>query len=190
MEPTATKLFTEAAKTWETFFDSLKLPKEFTAEEALVKTGTAPNSPPPRHLWPNIAPTLAVLVKIRERFQKPLIFHSTYRNRAYNATRDGAAPRSQHLAFRAVDFDVEDVSPEEVAQYARSLRGMTFEVAVPNLQMSNDVPGMSNPPNLVLSGLALRPGPAGGTAFTFHGGIAEYTTFVHVDCRGEDTNWG
>jgi hypothetical protein len=190
MAPPETKVFTEAAKTWDQFFTSLKLPKEFTATEAMVKTGNPPNSPPPRHLWPNIVPTLAVLVKIRERFQKPLIFHSTYRNLAYNATRDGAAPRSQHLAFRAVDFHVDGVSPEDVAQYARSLRGVTFEVALPNLQMSNDVPGMSNPPGLVLSGLALRAGPGGGTAFTFHGGVAEYTTFVHVDCRGEDTNWG
>lgn len=190
MAPPQAKAFAEVATTWDGFFASLKLPKEFTAAEALVKTGNAPNSPPPQHLWPNITPTLAVLAKIRERFPKPLIFHSTYRNLAYNATREGAAPRSQHLAFRAIDFHVEGVSPEEVAQFARSLRGMTFEVALPNLQMSNDVPGMSNPPGLTLSGLALHAGSGGGTAFAFHGGVAEYTTFVHVDCRGVDTDWG
>lgn len=189
--PAAEKaLFTVAASDWETFFKSLGLPDFIKAHEVMVKTENSPNTPPARELWGNIAPTLAVLAKIREKFNQPLIFHSTYRSLAYNATLDGAAKRSQHLAFRAVDFHIKNVKHSEVAKFARSLRGSTQKVALTGLQVTNTVQGMTDAPPLALEALKLRPSDGGGTEFTFHGGVAEYSTFVHIDCRGADSDWG
>jgi len=188
MPPAEAAVFATAASSFSQFFASLALSAFFTAAEALEKTDVSPNSPPPQALWPNIAPTLAVLAEVRNHFNAPLRFHSTYRNPDYNVSR-GGVPRSQHLAFRAVDFSIEGVSPATVAEYARSLRGKPFTVALPGLMLSNAVANV-NPPPLDVAKLNFRPSAAGGTDFTFHGGVQDYPTFVHVDCRGEDSEWG
>jgi len=181
-------LFTDRAGSWAEFFASLNLSAFFSVDDPLVKTNLSPNTPPPQKLWQNIAPTLAVLAEIQSHFGKKVHFHSTYRSPSYNAG-VGGAQRSQHLAFRAADFHVEDVSPVNVAEFARSLRGKPFTVGLPGLTLSNEIAGASPPPALNLTKLNFRPSAAGGTEFTFHGGVRSYPTFVHVDCRGEDAEW-
>ena len=179
----------QATADWPTFLQTLGLPAFFKVNEVLEKTDISPNTPPPKALWHNIVPTLAVLAQVRTHFNAPLIFHSTYRSQAYNSG-VGGVPRSQHMAFRAVDFHVEGKTPADVADYVRTLRGQPFKTAVPSLTLSNAVARLANPPSLNVAALQLRAGVGGGTDFTFHGGVQEYPTFVHVDCRGEDAEWG
>jgi len=185
----AEKAVFKDAETWDAFFASLGLPGVISANEVLVKTDISPNTPPPKALWHNIVPTLAVLVAVRAKFGKPLIIHSTYRSKAYNAGVGGVA-RSQHMAFRAIDFHIEGETPATVASFTASLRGQTFHTALSGLTLSNNVPELASPPPLDLNALQIRPGANGGTDFTFHGGVQDYPTFVHVDCRGQDSSWG
>ena len=177
-----------AQQTFAQFLTSLKL-THVTLQHALGTTGKAPNAMPPPELWPNIAPTLVVLDHIAEHFGGGLGVNSTYRNLAYNSV-VGGATRSQHSAFRAVDFTIKDKSPEDIAKFAKTLRGQEFVVPVEGLRLVNVIPGMSTPPPLDLSGLSLNSVPGSGTRFVFHGGIQDYDSFVHIDCRGTDVSWG
>ena len=141
-------------------------------------------------MWPNIAPTLVVLDAIADHFSgKALHVNSTYRNVAYNKV-VGGAQRSQHSAFRAVDFSIDGQTPEDLATFAKSLRGKPFTVPISNLQLTNSIPGLATPPPLDLAALSLKPAPGSGTTFVYHGGIQDYDSFVHIDCRGEDVSWG
>lgn len=71
------------------------------------------NSPPPRAIWENILPTIRVLDKLRSETGKPIIITSSYRSFAYNKA-CGGAPLSQHKEFRAIDFVVPGMKPQEV----------------------------------------------------------------------------
>lgn len=157
----------------------------FSAGELLVNTKRGSNSEPPQSLWHNILPTLTVLQALREQLG-PIHINSGYRNASYNASVGGVS-RSQHMDFRALDFSASGHSPSEVAEAAVRLRGQKFFVPVPNLTITEQ-----HAP-LHLAGLQLTQGQQGGvngTFFTFSGGIAAYPSFVHIDCRGENANWG
>ena len=176
-------------QTFSQFIASLHL-THVTVELALATTSNAPNTMPPPELWPNIAPTLVVLDAIAEHFSPlRLSVNSTYRNVAYNSVVGGAS-RSQHTAFRAVDFSIKDRSPEEVAAFAKTLRGHEFTVPIQGLRLVNVIPGMPTPPPLDLTGLSFNSVPGIGTRFIYHGGIQDYDSFVHIDCRGQDVSWG
>jgi len=113
------------------FIASLQL-KHFKPHEFL-KMGAQngnPDSPafglntfPPRHLWPNIAPTAMVLDMLREEFDAPVLTVSIYRSPAYNE-KIGGAKHSQHKRFCAVDFVVAGSSsrPTEWAEALKVLR--------------------------------------------------------------------
>jgi hypothetical protein len=101
----------------------------------------------------------------------------------------GGAKRSQHIAFRAVDFSIAGRSPEDVATVAKSMRGQQFTVPIANLQLTNTIPGLTTPPPFNVAALALKPAGS-GTTFIFHGGVQDYDSFVHIDCRGDDVGWG
>lgn len=62
------------------------------------------NDYPPEILWRNIAPTLAVLDKLREELGAPMHFLSLYRAPAYNRCIDGSATNSFHMRYQAIDF--------------------------------------------------------------------------------------
>lgn len=84
----------------------------FSAHEFLVKGGlhavNKKNSDPPKMLWPNIIPTVRVLLELKQRLGNPQItLNSVYRSRAYNES-VGGARNSQHMKFTAVDFVAHD----------------------------------------------------------------------------------
>ena len=87
--------------------------------------GNVRNSPPPRSLWKNIAPTLAVLERLRGEIDAPIIITSSYRDSDYNACVGGVGD-SHHSAFRAVDFVVKKGTPSIWAAKLRSYRGQHF----------------------------------------------------------------
>ncbi|MEH2558608.1 hypothetical protein V1286_006137 [Bradyrhizobium algeriense] len=62
------------------------------------------NDYPPEILWRNIAPTVAVLDKLREELGAPMHFLSLYRAPAYNRCIDGSATNSFHMRYQAIDF--------------------------------------------------------------------------------------
>lgn len=131
--------------------------KEFTPYWFRSTNGVQ-NSCPPAFLWPNIVPTLIVLDAMRHQIGAPVSLTSTYRNEAYNHA-VGGGRTSQHLYFRAVDFQCSLGTPANWSAILKSFRGKKFYIL----------------------------GKA--TEFVFKGGIGVYKTFVHVDTRGSDANW-
>lgn len=104
--------------------------RHFRADEFLVMGGShvsrgsrafGLNAQPPSALWRNMEPTAKVLDELRERLGTPIRTLSAYRSPAYNRA-IGGARRSQHLAFRAVDFVADRGSPREWAAELRRLR--------------------------------------------------------------------
>ncbi|MEM9275639.1 MAG: D-Ala-D-Ala carboxypeptidase family metallohydrolase [Cyanobacteria bacterium P01_F01_bin.143] len=89
------------------------------------RCGTISNSIPPSNLWNNIAPTLAVLQRLRTELGAPIYLTSVYRNPEYNAC-IGGAQFSQHLQFKAVDFTSTTGNSEQWRNILNSYRGQTF----------------------------------------------------------------
>lgn len=175
-------------QTFAQFIESLKL-KHVTLEHVLGTTGKAPNAMPVVALWQNIVPTLIVLDAVVEKLGGKLQVNSTYRNAAYNSV-VGGAKRSQHTAFRAVDFSIKGKTPESIAEAVKSMRGLQFTAPIAHLQITNVIAGLPSPPPLNLSALSFNSTPAGTTTFVYHGGVQDYDSFVHMDCRGDDVSWG
>lgn len=73
--------------------------KYFTAKEVLRGWDV------PDDLIKNIYPTILVLDKLRELYNKPIFINSSYRSPAYNKAVKGK-PNSMHLLFNALDFTV------------------------------------------------------------------------------------
>jgi len=179
------------------FIASLKL-ANFSADEMLpyflaVKHGVK-NSPPPPALWPNIAPTLLILDRLRTKLGVPVHITSSYRSPAYNRQCEGAAGLSQHMAFRATDIQVTGVRPRDVHRELTALRGEQFAIPAGARfsaeAMVNNGDGIDSDTPFDLGGLAIdNPTAQAAGRFVFQGGIGLYETFVHVDCRGSDANW-
>jgi peptidoglycan hydrolase-like protein with peptidoglycan-binding domain len=92
--------------------------RHFVADELLFlgnqnKSGSCKglNDYPPEILWRNIAPTVAVLDKLREEMGAPIHFLSLYRSPAYNKCIDGSATNSFHMRYQAIDFVCDIGSP-------------------------------------------------------------------------------
>jgi len=79
----------------------------------------------PVELIPNIAPTLKLLQLIRNEIGKPIIVHSTYRNKEHNLE-CGGKPNSLHLAFNAIDFAPVDTSYSELQQIRSKFLARTY----------------------------------------------------------------
>lgn len=92
--------------------------KHFTAEEFTsyfhVRRRGVTNSPPPAEIWENIAPTLKIVDELRAHLGRPIVLLSSYRSPAYNAAIDGAATKSYHMRFQALDIAVAGMSPRQV----------------------------------------------------------------------------
>ncbi|MDJ0745564.1 MAG: D-Ala-D-Ala carboxypeptidase family metallohydrolase [Xenococcaceae cyanobacterium MO_167.B27] len=87
--------------------------------------GNVRNSAPPRTLWNNIAPTLAVLDRLRDEIGAAISITSSYRDADYNACVGGVA-NSQHKKFTAIDFVARRGTPSSWAAKLRSYRGQQF----------------------------------------------------------------
>lgn len=112
----------------ERFLDSLGLQyfkgAEFSPYWSRTR-GSISNSVPPRKDWANIAPTLALLERLRHEIGSPIHLTSTYRNAAYNRAVGGVA-KSQHLQFRAIDFYASTGRPQDWSRRLESYRGQVF----------------------------------------------------------------
>ena len=96
--------------------------REFTSYFEVKRRG-AQNMEPPRSMWANILPTLRVVDDLRDSVGKPIALTSSYRCPAYNrAIGSGAASRSQHLQFRALDIKVKGMSAGRVYDKLLELR--------------------------------------------------------------------
>jgi len=171
------------------------------------------NGEPPAEIWHNIAPTLIVLDEIRERVGASVNITNTYRSPEYNnanyirskadkvkAARaqgktlsfedanSGVGRLSQHMIFRAIDFKVGDGKRGEAFTIAKSLRGVKFTLPRP-LRMAN--PQVKKVGYVGGKTVGFYPGGLRMTddSFVFHGGLGLYSTFIHIDCRGQDTTW-
>lgn len=149
------------AQEFAAYFDGFAFPNfsgsEITPYFSRTRGGVS-NSVPPKHLWPNFIQTMVVLQHLRQVLGRPITLTSTYRSPDYNRAVGGAS-QSEHVKFRAIDFQVSGLLPAQVAQVLRSLRGKVFL------------------------------NPATNKSFTFRGGIGVYATFVHVDTRPNESNW-
>jgi len=103
--------------TFEEWFELLGV-KHFTAAEFTdyfkVRRRGVTNSAPMPEMWQQIVPTLRVVDQLREHFGKPITLLSSYRSPAYNAAIDGAAAKSFHMRFQALDISVEGKTPKQV----------------------------------------------------------------------------
>jgi peptidoglycan hydrolase-like protein with peptidoglycan-binding domain len=80
------------------------------------------NDYPPEMLWRNIAPTVAVLDKLREELGASMHFLSLYRAPPYNRCIDGSATNSFHMRYQAIDFVCDVGSPSVWAGKLREYR--------------------------------------------------------------------
>jgi len=94
---------------------------EFTTYFNLRRRGVR-NSAPHRSLWPNIVPTLRIVDELRAHLGKPIVILSSYRSPAYNAAINGAASKSYHMQFMALDIAVSGHRPAEVFRLLQSWR--------------------------------------------------------------------
>lgn len=90
----------------------LKLTPNFTVSEFACKDGSDTI----------LIDTMLVyyLQKIREHFGKAVRINSAYRTPSYNA-QVGGASESQHILGTAADIIIDQITPEQVAQYADQL---------------------------------------------------------------------
>lgn len=91
---------------------------EFTSYFSVLRRGVR-NSAPPRRLWHKIVPTLRIVDDLRDHFGRPCVILSSYRSPAYNSAINGAASKSFHMQFCALDIAFSGVAPSTV--YAKLL---------------------------------------------------------------------
>ncbi|MEM7443945.1 MAG: D-Ala-D-Ala carboxypeptidase family metallohydrolase [Pseudomonadota bacterium] len=166
------------------FVSSLNL-ANFSAEELLVKTQRPLNHRPEEVLWPNIAPTILVLQKLRTLFGVGIVLTSVYRSYEYNEQIPDAGKRSQHIAFNAIDFV--PANPNLLDDMAETLIAWRGDwIGSPQKFDRSDVIVEGQPiPNEKLEWKT----DGGNNLFKFRGGVRLYGSFIHVDTRGIDANW-
>lgn len=158
---------------------------DFTASELLTKTDRTHNHEPPERIWPNVAPTILVLQKLRTEFDIRITLTSVYRSYEYNRRLRGSARRSQHTAFNAIDFvPARRAVLDDMAETLIDWRGQWI----------------SSPERFDRAEVIVeeRPVPTADLqwkqqgdqwSFMFKGGVSLYSNFIHVDTRGYDANW-
>jgi hypothetical protein len=111
-----------------TFIAGLGL-RNFTPDELLFLGGQNSsgkcanlNNHPPEELWANIAPTAAVLDKLRTDLAFPIHILSAYRAPAYNRCIDGSATNSFHMRYQAIDFVCDKGTPGDWAATLKDYR--------------------------------------------------------------------
>lgn len=167
------------------FHASLGL-SNFTPTELLTKTDRPSNSVPPQGIWDHIAPTILVLQQLRTRFGTGITLNSVYRAHEYNKRIPDAAPLSQHVAFNAIDFTIDDKS--RLPQLHDMLVAMWDEWFVaPRRFTRTDVRVKGTP--IPSQPLTWRQ-QGGRDQFRFRGGVKLYNRFIHIDTRGVNGSWG
>lgn len=113
-----------ANETFENWFNRQGF-KHFKAQElswmfSRINKGIK-NKQPPRHLWPNILPTIRVLDNLRNKLGKAITLSSGYRSLPYNRSVN-SPDGSLHVKFKAIDFRVAGLSPKEVSKVLDAMR--------------------------------------------------------------------
>lgn len=96
--------------------------REFTSYFETRRRGVS-NCAPPREMWKLILPTLRVVDALRNELGRPCVVLSSYRCPAYNAAISGAAGKSYHMRFQALDVAVAGHTAEEVFRRLDEMRG-------------------------------------------------------------------
>ena len=65
-------------------------------------------------MWASIVPTLRIVDALRSEMGKPCVILSSYRSPAYNAAISGAAKKSLHMKFIALDIAFSGYTPKQV----------------------------------------------------------------------------
>ena len=87
-------------------------PGELTKFASNSRNGVM-NGMPPQELWPNVLPTLYLLQQLRHKLDRPIRITSAFRRLEYN--RQLKSPdNSQHVFFRALDFQADGVNPQTI----------------------------------------------------------------------------
>lgn len=94
---------------------------EFTNYFEVTRRGVK-NSYPPREMWASIVPTLRVVIALRKHFGRSVTILSSFRSPAYNAAISGAATKSYHMKFIALDIAVAGHSPRAVFELLKKWR--------------------------------------------------------------------
>ena len=195
---TTPELFT--LPSFERFVASLKL-EHFRASELLIRTDRALNGFPPVRLWPNIVPGLIVLDWLRHDLERPVRITNAWRSTAYNLSRRvKGGERSQHQAFRALDFQVLDDSGDAEPSLQRAARDLLRGAREELFEVPGAVKWDGLEPVDVQAGripqknLERWRGDGSGwrsrsRVFRFRGGIGSYQNFSHLDARGINSRW-
>ena len=97
-----------------------------------------------------------------------------------------AARLSQHVAFSAIDFTTPDRTRlPDLHSLLIGLRDTWIDA--PQRFARGPVAVEGDP--IAFTALTWRE-TAGRTQFRFRGGVKLYNTFIHIDTRGENVNWG
>ena len=72
-----------------------------------------------------------ILQKIRDKFGKPVIINSGFRNDSYN-NKIGGAKYSQHQYGKAADIRIDGVTPKDIASFAETLLVGTGGIGIYN----------------------------------------------------------
>jgi hypothetical protein len=80
------------------------------------------NQYPDKSLWSKIAPTAAILDRLRDDLAGPIHILSAYRAPPYNQCLDGTATNSFHMRFQALDFVCDQGRPSDWAGRLRDYR--------------------------------------------------------------------
>lgn len=94
---------------------------EFTNYFDVTRRGVT-NSTPPREMWASIVPTLRIVDALRKHLGRSITILSSYRSPAYNAAISGAATKSYHMQFKALDIAVAGHSPRAVFELLKKWR--------------------------------------------------------------------
>jgi hypothetical protein len=97
--------------------------------------------------------------------------------------KSGVAAKSQHMPFRAIDWNGSGGAVGLWHDKAKGMRGRRFALPWP-ISMNNVTIAGAAGIKFNESALLLTDGD-----FEFHGGIGLYPRFIHIDCRGIDKSW-
>ena len=106
----------------------------------------------------------------------------------FESAKSGVATMSQHMIFRAIDFAVGGGKKATAFSIAKGLQGKKFNLPRP-IHMANPV--VKKVGYVGGKSASFHPGGLKLTedSFEFHGGLRQYSTFIHIDCRGKDQTW-
>lgn len=170
---------------WEDYVSALGL-RHHSPRELVARCDARGNGYPPVELWGNVALSAHWWDRVRDRLGRPSILTSTYRTPSYNR-RIGGAGRSVHMAFAALDGGIKGVSPGEVAEVAREIRGQHVELPGECVRIL-DLEGGPEVAMYSLPRWTSRDRPT--CLYQIRGGVGTYPGFVHLDARGLDLSWG